>query len=125
MSDKDGLIRSIDPHSAVLESWPVPEEDILQGNPAPSGKVLWQSDNQCLLNGVWSCTRGSFQFEFTWDETIYFIDGQVEISDQSGHSQIYNGGDYIHISKGTKTVWKVKQKILKVFYIRSDDPVVF
>ena len=52
MSDKDGLIRSIDPHSAVLESWPVPEEDILQGTPAPSGKVLWQSDNQCLHNGV-------------------------------------------------------------------------
>ena len=125
MNNKDGLIRSIDPHSAVLESWPVPEEDILQGAPAPSGKVLWQSDNQCLLNGVWSCTLGSFQFEFTWDETIYFIDGQVEISDQSGHSQIYNAGDYIHISKGSKTVWNVKRKILKVFYIRSDDPVVF
>ena len=54
MSNQDGLIRSIDPHSAVLDSWPITERDILQGTPAASGKVLWQSDDQCLLNGVWS-----------------------------------------------------------------------
>ena len=125
MSDKDGLIKSIDPKSAVLDPWPISEDDVLEGSPTASGNILWQSDNQCLLNGVWSCTSGSFQFDFTWDETIYFIEGQVEIIDQLGHSQIYNAGDYIHISKGTKTVWNVKQTLLKVFYIRSDAPVKF
>jgi len=125
MSDKDSLIKSIDPKSAVLDPWPIPEGDVLEGSPSASGNILWQSDNQCLLNGVWSCTSGSFQFDFTWDETIYFIEGQVEIIDQLEHSQIYNAGDYIHISKGTKTVWNVKKTLLKVFYIRSDAPVKF
>ena len=45
-----------------LDDWTLPDEVITGGNPVAKGKLLWQSDDKRLANGVWSCEPGSFNW---------------------------------------------------------------
>ena len=92
------------------------------GDPEARG-LFWQSDDKRLGNGVWSCTPGSFNWDYTWDETIYFREGEVTISDQDGNSNTYRGGDMVFVPTGTKAKWEVTKTVEKAFHIRSDTPV--
>ena len=107
-----------------LDDWTLPDEAITDGNPVAKGKLLWQSDDKRLANGVWSCEPGSFNWEYTWDETIYFIEGEVVITDQDGNSATYRAGDLFYVPIGTMTHWKVVAPVRKAFHFCSDDPVV-
>ncbi len=107
-----------------LDAWTLPDEVITGGNPVAKGKFLWQSDDKRLGNGVWSCEPGSFKWDYTWDETIYFIEGEATITDQDGKSVTYRGGDMFFVPTGTSTTWEVTKPVRKVFHLRSDEPVV-
>lgn len=106
-----------------LDAWTLPDEVITGGNPVAKGKMLWQSDDKRLGNGVWSCEPGSFMWDYTWDETIYFIEGEATITDQGGASVTYRGGDMFFVAIGMSTTWEVTKPIRKVFHLRSDEPV--
>ena len=105
----------------VLDPCPIPEE-IQEGSPTAAIKVLWQSEDKSCLTAVWSCTVGKWEIDWQWDETMYLIEGQLELIDHLGHSQTFNPGDFYHVSKGAKTVWNVKQPLKKIFYIRGYIP---
>ncbi len=106
-----------------LDAWTLPDEVITGGNPVAKGKMLWQSDDKRLGNGVWSCEPGSFTWDYTWDETIYFIEGEATITDQDGNSVTYKVGDMFFVPIGTSTTWEVTKPVRKVFHLRSDEPV--
>ena len=108
---------------AKLDDWTLPQEAIKGGDPVAKGKFLWQSDDKRLGNGVWTCEPGSFTWDYTWDETIYFIEGEATITDQDGNSVTYRGGDMFYVPAGTRSTWKVTKSVRKVFHLRSDEPV--
>lgn len=108
---------------ATLDDWTLPEEVITGGNPVARGRFLWQSDDKRLGNGVWTCEPGSFRWDYTWDETIYFIEGEATITDQDGNSVTCRGGDMFFVSAGTRSTWEVTAPVRKVFHLRSDEPV--
>jgi uncharacterized cupin superfamily protein len=116
-------ILSLSAPDAALDPWPLPKEVVTSGDPEARGLFLWQSDDKRLGNGVWSCTPGSFNWDYTWDETIYFREGEVTISDQDGNSNTYRGGDMVFVPTGTKAKWEVTKTVEKAFHIRSDTPV--
>ena len=95
----------------------------MEGAPQAHGRFLWQSEDRRLGNGLWCCTPGSFDWEYTWDETIYLIEGEVTISDQDGTSRTYRAGDLLFAPSGTSSRWKIAQTVRKAFHIRSDTPV--
>ena len=108
---------------AELDDWTLPPEVIISGNPVAKGRFLWQSSDKRLGNGVWSCEVGSFTWEYTWDETICFLEGEATITDSQGNSETYGTGDLFFVPIGTKTTWDVTKPVRKVFHLRSDDPV--
>ena len=57
------LIRTVHGLTAGLDSWPIPKEQIISGDPQASGRFLWQSEDKRLGNGVWEVTPGSFTGE--------------------------------------------------------------
>ena len=64
---------------AALDPWPIPAEQVLEGDPQASGLLLWKSDDSTLANGIWECTPG----RFTWvhaDETLCLVDGKVTVT---------------------------------------------
>ncbi len=95
----------------------------MSGDPQASGRFLWQSQDKRLGNGVWRCTPGSFTWDYTWDETIFFVEGEVTITDQEGTSATYRGGDMIFVPTGTNFTWKITRAIHKVFHLHSAMPV--
>ena len=118
-----GRIVSVNAPSTQLDSWPIPKELVVSGDPQAHGLFMWQSDDKRLGSGVWSCTPGSFNWDYTWDETIYLREGEVTITDQDDNRNTYQGGDMIFIPTGTKTRWDVTKTVRKAFHLRSDAPV--
>ena len=116
MSYVEGLIKSIDPKSVVLEPLPIREE-VLEGSPTAAIKVLWESEDKSCVTAVWSCTVGRWEIDWEWDEMMYIIEGELELTDHLGHSRTFGAGDFFHVSRGAKTMWNVKQPLLKIFYI--------
>ena len=117
-------VRFLDAKSVSLTPWPIPEADITAGRPEAAGHLLWQSDDKRLANGVWSCSVGSFDSEYTWDETFYLLEGEVTITDHgSGNRHTYRGGDLVFVPAGTPSTWDVTEPVRKVFHLRSSTPV--
>ena len=106
-----------------LDRWPIPDDQVVSGSPQASGRFLWQSDDKRLSNGLWRCTEGSFTWDYTWDETIFFIEGEVTITAEGQGSRTYRDGDMIFVPSGTRSRWDVGKTVRKAFHICSDDPV--
>jgi uncharacterized cupin superfamily protein len=118
-----GRIHTVSAPTAALDPWPIPESQITGGSPQAAGRFLWQSEDKRLGNGVWTCAPGSFTWEYTWDETIYLLEGEVTIADQDGNSNTYRAGDLFFVPAGTSSSWEVTKAVRKVFHLRSDTPV--
>ena len=118
-----GRISSVSAPTASLDPWPLLPAQITGGNPQAAGRFLWQSDDKRLGNGVWTCTPGSFTWDYSWDETIYLLEGETTIADQDGNSNTYRAGDLFFVPTGTKARWEVTRAVRKVFHLCSDTPV--
>ena len=117
------LIRTVQGLTAELDSWPIPKEQIISGDPRASGRFLWQSEDKRLGNGVWEVTPGSFTGETTWDETSCIIDGEATITEVGGISRKYRAGDLIFFPVGARFTWDVTKTVRKAFHVNSPTPV--
>ena len=52
--------------SVQLTEFPIPEEQILEGEPVARIWIVAQSSDLKVTQGVWDCTVGTF----TWDEFV-------------------------------------------------------
>lgn len=118
-----GRIFKLSRRDAKLDPWPIPQDQIISGNPAASGKILWQSDDKRLANGFWECAPGAFTWNYTWDETIYFLEGKVAITDEAGKRVEVGAGDLIYVPTGTKAKWEITERVRKAFHFKSATPV--
>lgn len=118
----DGIVK-VKVSGEKLDGWPIPVGSVVSGNPEASGKLLWQSDDKRTGNGIWACKVGIYNWDYTWDETIYIIEGEVTITDRHNKSIVCGAGDLFFIPIGTKTTWNITKPIRKVFHFRSDEPV--
>ena len=108
-----------------LDPWPIDKTNILTGDAEAHGTVLWQSEDKLLCNGVWSCTTGKFNWEYTWNETFYLVQGKISISIDDAESKEYNSGDLVFVPTGTNTTWTIIKPVRKVFHLESETPLEF
>ena len=118
-----GRIPVVSAPTADVDPWPIPDELITAGSPEAAGRFMWQSEDKRLGNGVWTCTPGSFTWEYTWDETIYLLEGEITVTDQDGNISTHRAGDLVFVPTGTKLDWVVTKAVRKVFHLRSDTAV--
>jgi len=117
---------SIDAATTQLEPWTLAPEQVVEGDPQTSGIVLWQSEDKQIGCGMWECTPGAFSWEYTWDETIYVIEGRASIVDKDGAQIDLFPGAILFFRSGMGATWTVTEKIRKVFHFHSDQgPVEF
>ena len=108
-----------------LAPWPIDKTNILTGDAEAHGTVLWQSEDKLLCSGVWSCTTGKFNWEYTWNETFYLVQGKISISIDNAESKEYNSGDLVFVPTGTNTTWTIIEPVRKVFHLESETPLEF
>jgi uncharacterized protein len=118
-----GTIPNVRGAEAALDPWPIPAEWVIAGEPKTAGMLLWQSDDKRLANGIWECSPSSFKWEYTWDETIFLLEGKIAITDAAGNRTELQGGDLFFVTAGTKATWEVSEYVRKAFHFRSETPV--
>ncbi len=107
-----------------LPDMPIDPAWVLAGSPVAKGAVLVQSADKLLSSGLWSCTAGRFRWEFSWDEFVYVLEGEVTIQQQGGASCVLRPGDFAHFPRGLITEWLVPKFVRKAFTLRTPEPFV-
>jgi uncharacterized cupin superfamily protein len=104
---------------AKLDPWPIPSEQVIDGDPQASGTILWKSDDSKLASGIWECTPGRFNWIHA-DETLCLVEGKVTVTPEGGSPIEICPGDIVTFPEGTKTEWLVEETIRKAFHLHSE-----
>ncbi len=112
-------------NGAQMTPAPIKKEWIEGGDPQASLAILAYSDDRVTSTILWECTAGLFTWRYSFDETIYFLDGEVVISVEGRPARRYGAGNSIHFSRGAVATWEVKGFIRKVAFCRSPPPRLF
>jgi uncharacterized cupin superfamily protein len=89
---------------------------VISGDEPESGSVTsFQSSDGKLEVGLYRLSRVTLKIS-NWpvDEFMYFLEGQVEITDEEGSSNIYGPGDTIVMPKGFSGTWRQLSPIRKI-----------
>ena len=109
--------------SVQLTDFPIPEEQILEGEPVARIWISEQSSDLKVTQGVWDCTAGKFSWEYGWDEFVMVPEGEATIEEEGGERHTFRAGDFVHFPLGLKTKWHVPNYIKKTFILRTPEPL--
>jgi uncharacterized cupin superfamily protein len=123
MSTTVALTQVFDPFAVGLDPWPIPADQIRAGSPTASGNVIARADDRGTITGVWECTPGTFDWVYTWDETISVLAGRVTIQEENGRSKTFRAGDVVHFPLGLRATWTVHETVRKFYALISPTPV--
>lgn len=121
----DATAQKVNIASAKLESWPLPAEWIIDGQPAPSGLVLSKSEDARQVRGVWACTPGKFRWNFSYDETIVVVEGRATVELENGSVVTLQPGDLAFFERGQWSTWTIHESLRKAFHADSPTPLPF
>jgi uncharacterized cupin superfamily protein len=102
----DGAIASVATNGAAAH-----------GNPVVRALERLASADGCIASGVWDSTAGKHEFQFDFDEILYFIEGEVHIT-ASGRTYTFRAGDVAFVSAGVQMKWDVPRYIRKIWVHR-------
>jgi uncharacterized protein len=120
MLDRAGLEGS---SKVTLRDAPIEKSWITEGRPIARNAVLAQSADRSTTTILWECSDGAFAWHYTFDETIYFLEGSVTIQRRGEKPRTYGPGDFIHFSVGDSAQWTVHGRIRKVAFCRNPPPM--
>ena len=67
--------------------------------------------------GFWAAQPGRADIAYTKDELCTLLEGEVRLTDESGHAETYVAGDTFVIPKGFKGVWETVKPVRKFFAV--------
>jgi uncharacterized protein len=108
--------------SAELEPAPISPDWILAGTPQARSKILAKSHDRTSWVMVWECTAGRFNWQYSEDETVVVISGEVFITTEKGEERRLGQGDMGFFPAGSSCTWRVDDRIKKVAVLRKDLP---
>ena len=114
------MAQIISPSDFDQINWPL--KKVVDGNPQATYYVVSKSNDSRNFSGVWECTPGRFEVNYTWDETIYVLEGLVSI-EEDGTIRQFKSGDFVHFPIGLKCTWDVHRTIKKVYTLFSPEPL--
>ncbi len=96
---------------------------IKQGKPSFAQVEIYSTPDGRTSSGLWSCTGPTtFEWQFAVDETVYVLEGEVEITYQ-GHQFTLRPGDTATFHGGTSAVWKVSKYLKKSYALHNPGPL--
>ena len=106
-----------------LTDFPIPKNQVLEGSPVARIWVAAQSEDLKITQGVWDCTQGKFTWDYSWDESVMILEGEVTVEQVGGQTHTLKAGDFMHLPRGIKTKWFVPKYLKKTFVIRTLEPL--
>ena len=106
----------------LLRDAPIEKSWIVEGRPIACNAILARSADRSSTTILWECSEGAFNWRYTFDESIYFLEGWVTIKRPGEGARTYGAGDWIHFSVGDSALWTVHGRIRKVAFCRKPPP---
>jgi uncharacterized cupin superfamily protein len=108
--------------TANFKPSPIHTTWILEGNPVARIEPLSSSADGTASTYFWDCTAGRFNWYYSFDETLYILEGSVTLKDSSGSSRLIVAGDTVFFPTGSHAEWTVEQYIRKLAFCRIPLP---
>ena len=121
-SDNEPAMHSSSVDTLELASAPIKPLWILEGNPEARAHQHSASADLAASTAVWDSTAGTFRWYFGWDETVYIIEGDVDVTDEDGKTTKLRKGDIAYFRGDTWATWKIDKYVKKVAFMRRPLP---
>ena len=100
-----------------LELLTVPADWVKAGSPVFRYCPYAESADRRSASGIWSCEGpGTFEWQFASDETVFVLDGRVEIDYLGQHFVLEPGGTALFYA-GTRALWHVPHYVRKSYMV--------
>ena len=106
-----------------LEDAPIHPAWIRSGSPKARLHEIARSADGTCVTVAWDCTRGTFDWIFGVDETVYIVEGEVTVSQEGRPAATLRAGDAAFFPSGSKTLWQVDHYVRKIAVCRHAMPV--
>ncbi len=101
------------PITTDLDGWkPV------EGSPTMKTYIEHATADGKFLTGFWEATPGTYQVTYNVDEMVHMFQGKATLTDATGESKTYVGGDSFFVAAGSKITWKTVETVRKIFAIK-------
>jgi uncharacterized protein len=111
-----------DPATVELAPNPIPHNWIVEGAPQARSKQLAVSADGTSMIMAWSCTAGSFTWNYPGDETVHIISGEVFVTDETGQVRRLGPGDMAFFPAGSRSTWRIPHEVRKLAVCRHGMP---
>lgn len=104
----------------MLPAIELPAHEVLEGRPDARAMFTAESADHGASAGFWSCDVGRYEFVFDYDEFVYLIEGEVEVTEHGSNRQFtLTPGDTAHFPQGVTTTWRITRRMTKYFVARA------
>jgi len=111
----DGRLAKVVHHG--LEPVSIDPSWVLSGSPKFAMTVFSDAKHLGSFSGIWEATGpGKFIWKYGVDESIYILDGSVEL-EYMGKKLTLRPGDSTFFAAGTQATWTVQDHVRKTFRI--------
>lgn len=82
-----------------------------------TSKVWYQDPTGVFKTGFWAAQPGKADIHYTKDEMCTLLEGEVRLTDETGHAETYVAGDTFIIPKGFKGTWETVRAVRKFYAV--------
>jgi hypothetical protein len=107
-----------------LQAAPIAADWIVDGTPLARNRVLAPGTDRSSWTMLWDCTAGTFDWHYSFDETVHVIEGGVTVTDANGVSRTLKAGDMAFFPAGVSARWHVDHYIRKVAFCQQPAPAI-
>ncbi len=100
----------------------IPADALLSGDPQEQGKSYYADQTSQFDAGVWECEPNKHLMQSSpYDEFVYLLQGEVDITDDQGNTDSYVAGDSFVMPRGCSCTWDVKKAVRKLYVVLVAD----
>ncbi|MFK7940640.1 MAG: cupin domain-containing protein [Roseovarius sp.] len=111
---------SPDPVGEIEPSDMIPKESFTTDDQTEWNKTFYQTPDGSILAGIWECAPCRLEFEeYPVDEKMTVISGSVTLTQADGTAEVFNAGDVLFVSKGSKFNWHITETLRKYYMIAT------
>lgn len=110
------------PTGPAPESWFLPAEKLLAGNPRQCHWPHYQNATGSFATGHWQSDPGKWRVHYTEDEYCEILAGRSVITDAAGTAWTVQAGDRFVMARGFVGTWEVIETTLKLYALYEPAP---
>jgi len=97
----------------VLPRW------VLSGAPVTRTWDVLRSHDLTSDIVIWECSAGCFECQYSQDEAVVIVEGEVFITDEKGEERRLGPGDLGFFPAGTACLWRIPERVRKIAILRE------